>query len=126
MCSLYSCKAVIPQVLGFFSYQALACDGDELSNTIPYVQTLRTFPKEELLGKVVMVRFDSAVLLLENHDWRSQSFSNAVFTIKYLLEARARVLLVSNWNKMNSRFHDLESVAGIDFFKKLLLACSGC
>ncbi|KAK4798827.1 hypothetical protein SAY86_031153 [Trapa natans] len=92
--------------------KTLTCAGDNLLGNLPYVQTLRTFPKEELLNKVVLVRFDSALLLQEQHDWRNQSFSNAVFTIRYLLEARARILLVSDWNeKIYSRFLDLESVA---------------
>ncbi|XP_031395953.1 uncharacterized protein LOC116207206 isoform X2 [Punica granatum] len=92
--------------------KALASDGDESLDALPHVQTLRTFPKEELHGKVVMVRFDSTVLLQEDHDWRSISFSNALFTIKYLLEARARVILVSDWKeKTDSRFHALESTA---------------
>lgn len=90
-------------------------------DALPYVQTLRAFPKEELLGKVVIVRFDSALLLQEHHDWRSQSFSNAVFTIRYLLEARARILLASDWNKkIDSRFHDLKSVAGRNLLKWML------
>eukprot|EP00258_Populus_trichocarpa_P027499 XP_024443518.1 uncharacterized protein LOC7467630 isoform X10 [Populus trichocarpa] len=89
----------------------------------PHVQTLRKFPKEELVGKVVMVRFDSTNLLREEEqDQSSQSVSSAVFTIKYLHEAGAKIILVSDWRKKtNSQLHDAETVAvGIARF------CSAC
>lgn len=81
----------------------------------PHVQTLRKFPKEELVGKVVMVRFDSTNLLREEEqDQSSQSVSSAVFTIKYLHEAGAKIILVSDWRKKTySQLHDVETVAGI-------------
>lgn len=81
----------------------------------PHVQTLRKFPREELVGKVVMVRFDSTNLLREEEqDQSSQSVSSAVFTIKYLHEAGAKIILVSDWRKKtNSQLHDAETVAGI-------------
>ncbi|KAL3753959.1 hypothetical protein ACJRO7_001238 [Eucalyptus globulus] len=82
------------------------------SDALPYIQTLGKFPKEELEDKVVMVRFDSAILLREDQDHTVQSNLYAHLTIKYLLEARARIVLVSDWNGgINSKFPDLQSVA---------------
>ncbi|XP_030522043.1 uncharacterized protein LOC115735102 isoform X3 [Rhodamnia argentea] len=82
------------------------------SDALPYIQTLGKFPKEELEDKVVMVRFDSSILLREEQDHTVQSILYAHLTIKYLLEARARIVLVSDWSDgINSRFPDLQSVA---------------
>ncbi|KAL3531965.1 hypothetical protein ACH5RR_005486 [Cinchona calisaya] len=71
------------------------CEGDEL-NAVPHVRTLREFPKEELFEKVVMVRFDSKVLL---HQLQENKFLTdiASSTIKYLFDAGAKVILVSSW-----------------------------
>lgn len=89
---------------------------------MPHIQTLTDFPKEELLEKVVLVRFDSAILLGEELDQKSQSIS--IFTIKYLQEAGAKVVLVTDWSiKNNSRLSDTESVAGFIFLPLLLLLC---
>ncbi|XP_052176808.1 uncharacterized protein LOC127791083 isoform X9 [Diospyros lotus] len=87
------------------------CDESEL-NSFPHVQTLRRIPKEELLRKVVMVRFDSTILLHEDLHQQSPSVSNALFTITYLYNAGAKIILVSNWSvKTNSKFFAAESVA---------------
>ncbi|KAJ6968609.1 phosphoglycerate kinase-like isoform X1 [Populus alba x Populus x berolinensis] len=93
-------------------FKANCCDEGEME-PFPHVQTLRKFPKEELVGKVVMVRFDSTNLLREEEqDQSSQSVSSAVFTIKYLHEAGAKIILVSDWRKKtNSQLHDVETVA---------------
>ncbi|KAI7996800.1 hypothetical protein LOK49_LG10G01657, partial [Camellia lanceoleosa] len=72
-------------------YKEKACDDAEL-DAFPDVQTLRNFPKEELLGKVVLVRFDSRILLREELDQQSPSVSSALFTIKYLYDAGAKGL----------------------------------
>ncbi|KAI3417236.1 Phosphoglycerate kinase [Psidium guajava] len=59
-----------------------------------------------------MVRFDSSILLREEQDHTVQSMLYAHLTIKYLLEAKARIVLVSDWSDgINSRFPDLQSVA---------------
>ncbi|XP_065855843.1 phosphoglycerate kinase, cytosolic-like isoform X2 [Euphorbia lathyris] len=90
----------------------VCCDKEELE-TLPYVQTLREFPKKELAGKVVMVRFDSAILL-EALDKSCEVVSNAIFTIKYLNENGAKIILVSGWRKKNKSKHlDAEAAAGI-------------
>lgn len=70
-------------------------------NGIPHIRTLREFPREELFGKVVMVRFDSNILLKRECDEKNQSVSNVVYTIKYLPKAGAKVILVSDWNMNN-------------------------
>lgn len=81
---------------------------------LPHVQTLREFPREELVAKVVMVRFDSGILLREKVDWSSQSASKALYTVKYLHESGAKVILVSEWSrKINPKLLAAESVAGI-------------
>lgn len=90
-------------------------------NGIPHIQTLREFPREELWGKVVMVRFDSKILLRQEFDQKTRSVLNAVFTIKYLHEAGAQVILVSDWSMKTSELHT-ESVAGI-FLKASSYRC---
>ncbi|KAM6568883.1 hypothetical protein CsatB_016868 [Cannabis sativa] len=84
------------------------------SDTLPYVQTLRKFPKQDLLRKAVLVRFDSTILLQEEADHIAQSPSNALLTIRYLLEAGAKVILVSDWSVRNNlKLFDSESIADI-------------
>ncbi|XP_048225692.1 phosphoglycerate kinase isoform X3 [Ricinus communis] len=94
-------------------YEANYCDEGE-SEVLPQVQTLREIPKKELAAKVVMVRFDSAILLKEELDKSSQSVSNAILTIKYLHESGSKIILVSDWKKkINSKLLDVESAADI-------------
>jgi len=80
-------------------------------NGIPHIQTLREFPREELFGKVVMVRFDSNILVKRECDRKNQSDSNAVYTIKYLHKSGAKVILVSDWNMNTPELHT-DSVTG--------------
>ncbi|KAF3441833.1 hypothetical protein FNV43_RR15748 [Rhamnella rubrinervis] len=91
------------------------CNGGD-SDVIPYVQTLRKFPKEELRAKVALVRFDSTIMLRGGQDQNvlPEPTSNALLTVKYLLEAGAKVILVSEWC-VNL---ELESVA--DFLSSAL------
>ncbi|TKY46506.1 Phosphoglycerate kinase [Spatholobus suberectus] len=98
-------------VANSFNRKIYINNGGEL-NGIPHIQTLREFPREELFGKVVMVRFDSNILLKQECDKKNQSVFNAVFTIKYLQEAGAKVILVSDW-KMNTPELHIESVADV-------------
>ncbi|KAL6141943.1 hypothetical protein ACLB2K_060229 [Fragaria x ananassa] len=80
--------------------------GGELE-ALPHLQTLKKFPKEELVEKVVLVRFDSALLLQEQE-------SSAVFTIKYLQQSGAKVVLVSDWSaKTNPKVFAAQSVADL-------------
>ncbi|GAY56827.1 hypothetical protein CUMW_174870 [Citrus unshiu] len=89
------------------------CDGIE-SDVLPHIQTLRRFPKVELAGKVALVRFDSTILLNQELDPRSRSVFSALFTIKYLLEFGAKVILASDWsNKINSNVLSAEYVADV-------------
>lgn len=79
----------------------------------PHIQTLRKFPKEELDAKVVLVRFDSTILLREEQGQQTQFVSNALFTIKYLYESGAKVVLASGWcTKSNPKLIHAEFVAG--------------
>nr|XP_043632560.1 phosphoglycerate kinase, cytosolic-like [Erigeron canadensis] len=81
-------------------------------DALPYVRCLSEFQNDELMGKVVMVRFDSNVLLAEKQDQHAQVFVTAVSTIKYLHEAGAKVVLVSSWSlKTNSKLHSVDSVS---------------
>lgn len=80
---------------------------------LPHVKTLRGFPKEELLRKVVMVRFDSTIILRKKQDQLDSLVTSAISTIKYLYEAGAKLILVSSWRtKSNSKLLSAESVAG--------------
>ncbi|KAM5559759.1 phosphoglycerate kinase [Rosa sericea] len=84
--------------------------GGEL-DALPHLQTLRKFPREELVEKVVLVRFDST-LLLQEQEQRFQC--NAVFTIKYLQQSGAKVVLVSDWSaKTNPKVFAAQSVADL-------------
>ncbi|WJX70840.1 phosphoglycerate kinase [Trifolium repens] len=98
-------------VVNSFNHKIYINNGEEL-NGIPHIQTLREFPREELFGKVVMVRFDSNILLKQEYNQKNQSDFNALFTIKYLHEAGANVILVSDWKTNTSELHTA-SVAGI-------------
>lgn len=86
---------------------------------VPHVQTLGEFPREELARKVVMVRFDSTLLLPEEMDLRINSVKNAVFTIEYLYKSGAKVILAGNWNTNSTARHlDIKSVA--DYLSSVL------
>ncbi|XVE76147.1 hypothetical protein DITRI_Ditri12bG0150100 [Diplodiscus trichospermus] len=97
------------------SHKEKTCLHDEVElEALPHVQTLREFPLEELVAKVVMVRFDSTILLGEKLDPSSQSASNALYTIKYLHESGAKVILVGEWSrKINPKLIAAEAVADI-------------
>ncbi|KAM7254755.1 hypothetical protein ACFE04_019996 [Oxalis oulophora] len=97
---------VVNKFESFHAHQALA---EESPLLLPHVQTLTMFPKDDLLSKFVMLRFDST-LLLSNANLRSPSMSTAILTIKYLCQAGAKVILVSDWN---TKVLDIEFVADI-------------
>ncbi|KVI09509.1 Phosphoglycerate kinase [Cynara cardunculus var. scolymus] len=81
-------------------------------DALPHVRYLSEFQKDELMGKVVMVRFDSNVLLGEKQDQQAKVFISALSTIKYLHEAGAKVILMSSWSvKTNSKLLSAESVS---------------
>ncbi|XP_009616937.1 phosphoglycerate kinase, cytosolic isoform X5 [Nicotiana tabacum] len=96
--------------LAFEPRQAEACDGRD-SDILPHVQTLRNFPEEELMGKVVMVRLDLTILLREQKKKHS-SAARVISTIKYLHNAGAKLVLISSWSpKADSQLLKLERVA---------------
>ncbi|KAK9733360.1 hypothetical protein RND81_04G062400 [Saponaria officinalis] len=77
----------------------------------PPVQTLRRFPVVELPSKIVMVRFDSSILLQQKLD-QQLSMISAYLTIKYLYKAGAKIVLTSSWNvKQNEDVLSEETVA---------------
>ncbi|XP_027357972.1 uncharacterized protein LOC113867126 isoform X3 [Abrus precatorius] len=96
-------------VASSFNRKIYISNGGEL-NGIPHIQTLREFPREELFGKVIMVRFDSSILLKQECIEETQPAFNAVYTVKYLHEAGAKVILVSDWNMNTPELH-INSVA---------------
>lgn len=59
-----------------------------------------------------MVRFDSNILIKKQSEQQTQSACNALRTIKYLYEAGAKVILVTDWDVNNSELLHTESVAG--------------
>lgn len=69
-----------------------------------------------------MVRFDSKLFLKQEYNQKNQSDFNAMFTIKYLHEAGAKIVLVSDWKTNTSELHT-ESVAGKDFLAILVFIC---
>lgn len=90
---------------------AEACDGRD-SDILPHVQTLKNFPAEELIGKVVMVRLDVTVLLREQKKQQSP-VARVISTIKYLHKAGAKLILISSWSlRANLQLLKLEYVAG--------------
>ncbi|KAK6779534.1 hypothetical protein RDI58_021718 [Solanum bulbocastanum] len=93
-----------------FREEAEACDGRE-SDILPHVQTLRNFPEEELVGKVVMVRLDLTILLREQKKRQSPA-ACVISTIKYLHKAGAKLILISNWSvRADSQLLKLDYVA---------------
>ncbi|GAV90593.1 PGK domain-containing protein/Methyltransf_4 domain-containing protein [Cephalotus follicularis] len=111
--SLRGRSEVVDQVRSSFNLKAFVCNAVELE-ALPHIQTLSMFPKDQLVAKVVMVRFDSTIVLGEEVKPSSQSVSNALFTIKYLHEAGAKLILVSDWNeKKNLKLLAAESIADI-------------
>ncbi|XP_017603526.1 uncharacterized protein LOC108450419 isoform X3 [Gossypium arboreum] len=114
------------------SHKEKTCLYDEGElEALPHVQTLREFPREELVAKVVMVRFDSTILLGEKLDLSSQSASKALYTIKYLHECGAKVILMSEWSrKINPKLLDAQAVADILSsvlqLKVIALRCISC
>ncbi|KAG9134580.1 hypothetical protein Leryth_000908 [Lithospermum erythrorhizon] len=95
-----------------YTNKAQSSNGVELDGT-PQVQTLSNFPKEELLGKVVLVRFESDIFLHNGVEPQCR-LPTALFTIKYLHQAGAIVILVSSWHvKRNSEFYTTENVAEV-------------
>ncbi|XP_061371022.1 uncharacterized protein LOC133313642 [Gastrolobium bilobum] len=109
-CDSYN-REFADHVASSFNHKIYVSNGGEL-NDRPHIQNLREFPREELFGKVVMVRFDSNILLKQKSYQKNQSVFNALFTIKYLYEAGAKVILVSDWNMNTSQLLQTESVAG--------------
>ncbi|GJV88475.1 phosphoglycerate kinase, cytosolic-like protein isoform X1 [Tanacetum coccineum] len=87
-------------------------DDVNLFNSLPHVRRLSEFQRDELMGKVVLVRFDSNVLLGEKQDKQANIFISALSTINYLHEAGAKVILISSWSvKTNSKLHSPDSVS---------------
>ncbi|XVF76420.1 hypothetical protein PTKIN_Ptkin13bG0264800 [Pterospermum kingtungense] len=121
---------VVTHVKSSLKEKTCLYDGVE-SGALPHVQILKEFPREELVAKVVMVRFDSTILLREKMDWSSQSASKALYTIKYLHESGAKVIIVSEWSrKINPKLLAAEAVADILSsvlrLKVVALRCISC
>lgn len=77
------------------------------------MQTLGDFPVEKLFGEVVLVRFESGVLLRGGSNVGDESLEKAVCTINYLCGAGCKVLLASSWEKdSNGNCLSTQFVAG--------------
>ncbi|XP_042433954.1 phosphoglycerate kinase-like isoform X2 [Zingiber officinale] len=76
-------------------------DCTDCSDSVFHVQTLREFPIKKLYGEVVLVRFDSG-LLLNSKDLDCVPLNRALSTIKYLHNAGAKVVLLSSWFQSNA------------------------
>lgn len=79
-----------------FSRQIEDCSNGNKSNSLLHIQTLRNFPIKKLHGEVVIVRFDSA-LLLKGAEINDSLACKAFSTIRYLHDAGAKIILVGNW-----------------------------
>lgn len=79
---------------------------------------------EELSSKVVMVRFDSSILIQQEVDRHTPITTKAYETIKYIYKAGAKIILTSSWNlKHCCKALSVEDVAGaslIDSFHYLV------
>ncbi|PIN04608.1 3-phosphoglycerate kinase [Handroanthus impetiginosus] len=116
-----SCKLVDQTEHSLVEKDAVS-DGEQFT-TFPHIQTLRNFPKEKLFRKVVMVRFDTMIILQGMKEHQS-SPENAFSTIKYLYEAGAKVILVGSWSEnANSRFSSeaCPSTESVSDFLSLML-----
>lgn len=67
----------------------------EMVHLLPF-QTLKTFPRNELDGKVVMVRFDSRLCPRDDQFDIQYPNKNAINTLKYLCNAGAKVVVVTH------------------------------
>ncbi|CAO2824293.1 unnamed protein product [Amaranthus hypochondriacus] len=95
------------------TFKAKVLDREE-GFPLPPIQTLQRFPMQEISAKVVMVRFDSSILLNQKLGQFSSITSNAFFTIRYLCESGAKVVLISSWNvKSDSKILSEGAVADI-------------
>ncbi|KAF6140205.1 hypothetical protein GIB67_000253 [Kingdonia uniflora] len=104
------------QTVGF---KAKVYDEDRL-NAFPHVQTLTKFPKESLLGKVVLVRFDYNLLLEKALDSNILSIDKSLLTITYLYGAGAKVLLVSSWGRPSDSKSCRSTSTVADYLSSLL------
>ncbi|KAI3792703.1 hypothetical protein L2E82_06591 [Cichorium intybus] len=87
-------------------------DDKNAFDALPHVRHLNELQKDDLFGKVVMVRFDSNILLGEKQNQQSKTFITALSTIKYLHESGAKVILISSWSiKTNSNLHSLDYIS---------------
>ncbi|KAJ0967322.1 hypothetical protein J5N97_024239 [Dioscorea zingiberensis] len=93
--SRLTCMNVLQPVKKFTGQLEDYCDWNESNFPLP-IQTLRNFPVKKLYGEVVIVRFDSA-LLLEEAEIKSSLAHKAFSTIRYLYNAGAKIILVSSW-----------------------------
>lgn len=71
------------------------CTDGEMVHCLPF-QTLKTFPRNELHGKVVMVRFDSRLCPRDDQFSIQYPNKNAINTLKYLCNAGAKVVVVTH------------------------------
>lgn len=75
------------------------------------MKTLRNFPEQELIGKVVMVRLDLTILLREQKKQQSPA-AGVIATIKFLHKAGAKLILISSWSlRADSQLLELEYIA---------------
>lgn len=71
------------------------CSDREMVHCVPF-QTLKTFPSNELHGKVIMVRFDSRLCPRDDQFGIQYPNKNAINTLKYLCNAGAKVVVVTH------------------------------
>ncbi|XP_021313077.1 uncharacterized protein LOC8082961 isoform X2 [Sorghum bicolor] len=90
------------------------------STSYLHVQSLRDFPTEKLSGEVVLVRLDSS-LICGKLGPCSSSLERALLTIKYLCKARAKVVIATSWDTVQSDNRVIESVGSFAEYLSSLL-----
>lgn len=63
------------------------------------MQTLSKFSIEKLNGEVVLVRFDMNLVLNTSNSHDKSSLERAISTVKYVHNAKAKVLIATNWTE---------------------------
>ncbi|XP_074312041.1 uncharacterized protein LOC141647657 isoform X2 [Silene latifolia] len=99
----------------------ISCKAKVLSKeeVFPPIQTLRRFPIQELHSKIVLIRFDSSILLEQKLNRQFSLNSSAYVTIKYVYKAGAKIILMSSWSvQRNTKVISEEAVA--DFLSSIL------
>ncbi|KAI5060276.1 hypothetical protein GOP47_0024696 [Adiantum capillus-veneris] len=76
--------------------------------------TLREYPREDLLGKAVLVRLDLSACIDEVDGLNEEAILTAIPTLSYLISAGARIVITSHWPTLecSNKASNIELIAG--------------